>query len=150
MKGGLITMGKFLKEFKEFALKGNVMDLAVGVIIGGAFTAIVTSLINNIISPIIGCFSAGGLTGLHLKIFKADLMYGQFLMDVVNFIIMAFVVFILVKAINGITSIGKKKQEEAPTTKKCEYCQTEIDIKAVRCPNCTSILDTSAFKPEAK
>jgi len=131
-------MKKFINEFKEFALKGNVMDLAVGVIIGSAFTAIVTSLIDNIISPIIGCFNTDGLTGLSVKIGKANLMYGQFIMDVVNFLIMAFIIFIMVKIMNKI--LGKK---EDVTTKTCPYCQSTIDIKAVKCPQCTSPLDLS-------
>ena len=104
-------MKKFLAEFKAFALRGNVMDLAVGVIIGGAFTALVTSLINNLINPIIGCFAEDGISGLSVKIGEAQFMYGQFIMDVVNFIIMAFVVFLMVKAVNKLTSLGKKKEE---------------------------------------
>lgn len=104
-------MKKFISEFKAFALRGNVMDLAVGVIIGGAFTALVTSLIDNLISPIIGCFSLDGFSGLSVTIGKATLTYGAFIMDVINFIIMAFVVFLMVKAVNKLTSLGKKKEE---------------------------------------
>lgn len=129
-------MKKFLKEFKEFALKGNVMALAVGMIIGTSFGALVTSLLDNIISPIIGCFSAGGLNGLTVTIWEAELCYGAFLTDVINFIIMAFVVFLMMKGVNTLTSIGKKPEEK--TTKKCVYCKSEIDIKAVKCPHCTS------------
>ncbi len=106
-------MKKFMKEFKEFALRGNVMDLAIGVIIGGAFGALVTSLIDNLISPIIGCFSAGGFAGLSVTIGKATLTYGQFIMDVINFIVLAFVVFLLVKGINKLNS-RRKKEEPAP------------------------------------
>ena len=105
---------KFLSEFKEFALKGNVMDLAIGVIIGGAFSGIVTSLLDNIISPIIGCFSTGGFKGLNVTIWKATLNYGAFLNDIINFVIMAFVIFLLMKAINKLMAIGKKKEEEKP------------------------------------
>ena len=104
-------MKKFISEFKAFALRGNVMDLAVGVIIGGAFTALVTSLIDNLISPIIGCFSLDGFSGLSVTIGKATLTYGAFIMDVINFIIMAFVGFLMVKAVNKLTSLGKKKEE---------------------------------------
>lgn len=104
-------MKKFISEFKAFALRGNVMDLAVGVIIGGAFTALVTSLIENLISPIIGCFSLDGFSGLSVTVGKATLTYGAFIMDVINFIIMAFVVFLMVKAVNKLTSLGKKKEE---------------------------------------
>lgn len=116
-------MKKFLEEFKAFALRGNVIDLAVGVIIGGAFSALVTSLIDNLISPIIGCFAENGFAGLSVTIGSAELLYGKFIMDVVNFIIMAFVVFLLVKAINKLSSLRKKEEEvveveAAPTTEE--------------------------------
>ncbi len=111
---------KFLTEFKEFALKGNVMDLAIGVIIGGAFSGIVTSLLDNIISPIIGCFSTGGFKGLNVTIWKATLNYGAFLNDIINFVIMAFVIFLLMKAINKLMAIGKKKEEEKPAEPSAE------------------------------
>lgn len=116
-------MKKFLAEFKEFALRGKVIDLAIGVIIGGAFGALVTSLIDNIISPIIGCFTAGGFAGLSVKVGQAELLYGQFIMDIVNFIIMAFVVFLLVKGINKLSSLKKTEEEvveedPAPTTEE--------------------------------
>lgn len=139
-------MGKiknFFAEFKAFALKGNVVSMAVGIIIGGAFTSIINSLINNIINPIIGCFVSGGINSLTVKIWKAELFYGAFIMDVINFIVMAFIVFLMVKAMNAATSIGKKKTEEAPaepTTKVCPYCQSEININATKCPHCTSDL----------
>jgi len=132
-------MKKFLQEFKEFALKGSVVDLAVGVIIGAAFQAIVNSFIDNMISPILGCFTAGGLNGLTIPIWKANIYIGAFLTDVINFIIMAFVVFLIVKAINKIKSL--KKTETEALTKVCPYCQSEIDVKAIRCPHCTSELD---------
>jgi len=132
-------MKNFLKEFKEFAIKGNVMSLAVGMIIGSAFTALVNSLLDNVISPIIGCFNTGGINGLHFTIWKADIYYGAFITDVVNFIIMAFVVFLMVKAVNKLTDMGKKKEEEAaPTTKECPFCKSEINIEATKCPHCTS------------
>ena len=105
-------MKKFIEEFKAFALKGNVMDLAVGVIIGGAFTALVTSLIENLINPIIGCFSAEGFAGLSVTIGKATLTYGAFIMDILNFFIMALVVFLLIKGVNKLSELGKKKAEE--------------------------------------
>ena len=139
-------MGKiknFFAEFKAFALKGNVVSMAVGIIIGGAFTSIINSLINNIINPIIGCFVSGGINGLTVKIWKAELFYGAFIMDVINFIVMAFIVFLMVKAMNAATNVGKKKTEEAPaepTTKVCPYCQSEININATKCPHCTSDL----------
>lgn len=133
-------MKAFLKEFKEFAVKGNVMSLAVGMIIGSAFTALVNSLLDNVISPIIGCFNTGGINGLHVTIWKADIYYGAFLTDVVNFIIMAFVVFLMVKGMNKLMAVGKKKEEEVEevTTKECPYCKSEINIEATKCPHCTS------------
>ncbi|MDO4522088.1 MAG: large conductance mechanosensitive channel protein MscL [Eubacteriales bacterium] len=132
----------FFGEFKEFALKGNVVSMAVGVIIGGAFQSIVTSLLDNIINPVIGCFNVGGFNSLAIHVGSADLMVGQFIMDVINFLIMAFVVFMIVKAMNKAMSMGKKEEKPAdPTTKVCPFCQSEIDIKATRCPHCTSQLD---------
>jgi len=122
-------MKKFAKEFKEFIMRGNVMDLAVGVIIGGAFSDIVTSLINNIISPIIGCFSVNGLNGWTVTIWKAQLGIGAFLMGIVNFIIMAFVIFLIVKGFNKVSTIGKKKEEEKeeePTKSNEEKLLEEI------------------------
>ena len=104
-------MKKFLQEFKEFAMRGNVMDLAVGVIIGGAFSAITTSLINDIIMPIIGIFvSEASFADLYFYTHGAMITYGNFIQSVLNFIIMAFIVFCMVKAINKLT----RKQEAAP------------------------------------
>lgn len=102
----------FQEEFKAFILRGNVMDLAVGVIIGAAFQNIVTSLTKNIISPILGCFSEVDFSAFKLSIGKLNLYYGAFLTDVINFIIMAFVVFLLVKFLNRLSTIGKKKEEK--------------------------------------
>lgn len=131
-------MKKFFDEFKAFALRGNVIDLAVGVIIGGAFQAIVSSLVDDVISPLIGCFANTDLSNLELMIGGATLRYGAFLTAIINFIIMVFIIFLLVKSINAISSIGKKKEEAAPATKTCPFCQSEISIKAVKCPHCTS------------
>ena len=104
-------MKKFLQEFKVFAMRGNVMDLAVGVIVGGAFSAITTSLINDILMPIIGIFvSEASFADLYLYVNGAEIAYGNFIQAVLNFIIMAFVVFCMVKAINRLT----RKKEEAP------------------------------------
>ncbi|MBR5496929.1 MAG: large conductance mechanosensitive channel protein MscL [Clostridia bacterium] len=132
-------MKKFFSEFKAFALKGNVLDLAVGVIIGGAFTGIVTSLTDNFINPIITFLTAGQVYTIDdIKVFASN-----FASAVVNFIILAFILFCLVKGINKMMSIGKKPEEApAPTTKKCPYCCTEIAIEATRCPHCTSVLET--------
>ena len=130
-------MKKFFKEFKEFALKGNVMDMAVGVIIGGAFSGIVTSLTDNFINPILNVLT-GGATYAWSDVAGFASAFGS---AVINFIIMAFILFCLMRAINAAASIGKKKEEAAPTTKKCPFCYSEIDIKATRCPHCTSQLE---------
>lgn len=130
-------MKKFLEDFKAFALKGNVMDMAVGVIIGGAFTGIVTSLTENFINPLL-TFITGG-TGYRLYSWAEIAGYGSaFLSSVVNFIIMAFILFCMVRFINKAMTIGQKEEEAAPTTKTCPYCKGEIPIDAVKCMHCTS------------
>lgn len=151
-------MKGFINEFKTFIMRGNVIDLAVGVIIGGAFQAIVNSLVNDVVSPVISLATKGinfadkfiVLTGDEVAFATveaakeagyATLNYGSFITAVINFLIMATVIFLLVKVINKINSIGKKKEEEAPaapTTKVCPFCKSEISIEAVKCPNCTS------------
>ncbi len=131
-------MKKFFGEFKEFIMRGNVMDLAVGVIIGGAFSAIVTSLTDDIISPILGIFGGMDFSNLVAKVNGAEIKYGAFITAIINFLIMAFIIFLMVKGINKVMSLGKKKVEEEPTTKVCPYCCSEIDIKATKCPHCTS------------
>jgi large conductance mechanosensitive channel len=149
-----------LKEFKKFALRGNVIDLAVGVVIGAAFGAIVTSLVNDIIMPPIG-LALGGVNFDNLMwILKegtppapyatpADaaaagavtMNYGQFINAIITFIIITFVVFLLVRGINKMAEGGKKPElATEPTTKVCPFCATEIPIKAQRCPHCTSTL----------
>lgn len=131
-------MKKFLKEFKEFALQGNVLDLAVGIIIGAAFKDIVTSLTDNFINPILQAITAGATYTMQ----DIGGFASNFLTAVINFIIMAFILFLLVKGINKLSSLGKKKAEEAaPTTKACPYCCTEIAIEATRCPHCTSVIE---------
>jgi large conductance mechanosensitive channel len=136
-------MKKFMEEFKKFISRGNVMNMAVGIIIGGAFTAIVNSLVNDIINPLLGVF--GGLNfseySLPLK-GEATLNYGNFITAIINFIIMAFVIFLLVKAVNKLTEKPEVPAEPAaPTTKKCPFCKSEIDIEATRCPHCTSMIE---------
>jgi large conductance mechanosensitive channel len=128
------------KEFKEFALRGNVIDLAVGVIIGAAFGKIVTALVNDIIMPIIGLFMGGlNLSNLAFTVGKAVIKWGDFLQAVIDFIIIALVVFLIVR---GMNRLYKKEPEKAPspTTKECPRCFTAIPLKATRCPNCTSEL----------
>ncbi len=131
-------MKKFFGEFKEFIMRGNVMDLAVGVIIGGAFSAIVTSLTDDIISPILGIFGGMDFSELVADVNGAEIRYGAFITAIINFLIMAFIIFLMVKGINKVMSLGKKKVEEEPTTKVCPFCCSEIDIKATKCPHCTS------------
>ena len=137
-KKGDRIMKNFFNEFKKFIMRGNVIDLAVGVIIGAAFQAIVTSLTTDIISPILGIFGGMNFDQLSFEINGAVIGYGKFLTAVINFLIMAFVIFLLVKLINKIMSFGKKPVEKKITTKKCPYCCSEIDIKATKCPHCTS------------
>ena len=138
----------FIAEFKQFILRGNVLDMAVGVIIGGAFTAIVTSLNQDILTPLLGLI--GGTDFSHLMYVMGEgeeapvLMYGNFITAVINFLITALVIFVFIKIINSITNRLAKKEEAAapaPTTKKCPYCKSDIDLEATRCPHCTSVLE---------
>ena len=130
-------MKKFIQEFKAFALRGNVMDMAIGVIIGGAFSGIVTSLTENFINPIIN-FVTGQATYTAADIGQFATNFGS---AVVNFIILAFILFCLIKTMNKLMSIGHKEEEPAaPTTKTCPFCKSEIAIEATRCPHCTSVL----------
>ncbi len=135
-------MKKFFKEFRQFAHRGNVLDLAVGVMIGGAFQNVVKSLIDNIISPIIGLIQGKDLSDMALTVFDVQIKYGAFITGVMNFLIMAFLIFLIVKGVNALASIGKKKEEPKKiTTKKCPFCCSEIAIEARRCPHCTSLLE---------
>lgn len=136
-------MKKFLREFKDFAMRGSVIDLAVGVIIGGAFQKIVNSLVKDVISPILGLFAKTNFENWSINAFGVSIRYGAFITEVINFIIMAFVIFVLVKALNGLAKLrpDTSAEEKEPTTKKCPYCITEIDIKATRCPHCTSVIE---------
>lgn len=137
----------FIQEFKKFILRGNVMDMAVGVIVGGAFTAIVTSLNQDILTPVLAIFGGTDFSNLYVKLGSGDtapvLMYGNFITAVINFLITAFVIFCLVKFINklGDTLHHKEETPAAPTTKKCPFCKSEIAIDATRCPHCTSQLE---------
>ena len=130
-----------LKEFKEFVMRGNVLDLAVAVIIGGAFGKIISSLVNDILMPLIGLLLGGiNFASLAFTVGEAIITWGNFVQALVDFLIVAFVIFLIVKAANA----TKKKEEPTPapepTTKDCPYCFTTISIKATRCPNCTSEL----------
>ncbi len=139
-------MKKYIKEFKEFALKGNVMELAIAVIIGGAFQGIITAFTDDFINPIINSIGGAEIGG-HFEIFSTGqyIEYGAFITAVINFLIMAFVIFLLMKAVNKLLSLGHKKEEAAaPLTRKCPYCYGEIDIKATKCMHCTSDVSDSA------
>ena len=134
-------MKAFMKEFKEFISRGNVMDMAVGIIIGGAFTAIVTSLVEDIITPIIGMIGGFDFSGLIITVNNSPIAVGKFINAIINFLLIAIVLFSIIKAVNKAASIAKKPEEEpAPTTKVCPYCKSEIPIEATRCPHCTSQL----------
>ncbi len=136
-------MKKFMEEFKTFISRGNVMDMAVGIIIGGAFTAIVTSLVEDIINPILGLFGGMNFDKLHVKLLgEVTLNYGKFISAIINFVLMALIVFLIMKAVNGMSGKLKKKEEpEAPTTKVCPFCKSEIALEATRCPHCTSVIE---------
>jgi len=138
-------MKKFLTEFKEFALRGNVMNLAVGVIIGGAFQGVVKSLTDNILSPIIGLFTGQNFDNLELAVVGVVIKYGAFLTSVINFFIMAFVVFLLVKGMNRIVE-PKVEAKKEPQKSTCPYCLSEINKAATRCPACTSKLEAKTSK----
>lgn len=147
-----------ISEFKEFIMRGNVMDMAVGVIIGGAFKGIVDSLVNDVIMPVITLVTGGinfenwfialdGKSYATLADAKAaaasTINYGTFITGALNFLIMAVIIFLLVKGLNKLSNLHKKAEiiEEAPTVKVCPYCKTEISAEATRCPNCTSELE---------
>ena len=135
-------MKSFINEFKEFISRGNVMDMAVGIIIGGAFTAIVTSLVEDIITPIIGMIGGFDFSSFVVTVNNSNIAIGKFVNAVINFLLIALVLFSVIKAMNKAASIVKKPaEEEAPTTKMCPYCKSEIAIDATRCPHCTSQLD---------
>ena len=153
-------MGKLVSEFKEFVMRGNVLDLAVGVIIGGAFNSIVTSLCNDVIMPAVGWLigAVSGQSFVNPETNQPDFSkatealnvgpigFGSFIAAVINFLIMAIIIFAIVKSFNKLMTLPKKKTEEpaAPTTKKCPFCISEIDIAATRCPHCTAVIELAA------
>ena len=149
-----------LKEFKEFALKGNIIDMAIGVIIGGAFQKIVSSLVNDIIMPALAIFTGKvDFSDLVITVGNSSIKYGSFITTIVDFLIIAFSIFIAIRTINKLNDKAKENLDkvshknkifkknkakdtvEEPTTKICPFCFSEINIKATRCPNCTSILE---------
>ncbi len=142
--------GGFFDEFKKFISRGSVMDLAVGMIIGSAFTAIVTSLVDDVVMPLISLLTGGiSFTEWNITMGSGEsapvLGLGNFVAAIINFLLIALVIFMVIRAINNfqdkVASLSKKEEEEAaPTTKVCPYCKSEIDINATRCPHCTSEL----------
>lgn len=127
-------------EFKEFALKGNIMDLAIGMVMGSAFTAIVTSIVDNVFSPLIGALTSGiNLAELSVTVGGVEFVYGAVINAIVSFLIISLVMFLIVKALAKASR--KDKEEVAATTKTCPYCKSEIDIEATRCPHCTSQIE---------
>ena len=153
-KGKKDFRGKgFVAEFRKFITRGNVLDMAVGVIVGGAFTSIVTSLNQDILTPILGIFGGTDFSYLSVTLGGGEnapvLYYGKFITAIINFLITALVIFCLIKVINVLSDRMKKKEEDkpaAPTTKKCPYCLSDIPKEAVRCPHCTSHLDGASEK----
>lgn len=134
-------MKKFMSEFKEFIARGNVMDMAVGVIIGGAFGKIVASLVDNILMPLIGIIIGGkGFEDLAVTVGSATVQYGIFIQNIIDFLIIALVIFIMIKQLNKLQGKFKKEEIAEPTEKVCPFCKTSIPIDATRCPNCTSEL----------
>jgi large conductance mechanosensitive channel len=135
-----------LKEFKDFAMRGNVLDMAIGVVIGAAFGKIVTSMVNDIIMPPLGkVLGKVDFSSLKITLQEAvdktpavTINYGAFINTILDFVIVAFCIFLVIKQVNRFTKKPEPKTE--PTTKACTYCQTDIPIKATRCPNCTSQL----------
>jgi large conductance mechanosensitive channel len=131
-----------LKEFKEFAMKGNVLDMAVGIIIGAAFGKIVSSLVTDVLMPPLGLLLGKiDFSKLNIQVGTAVLKYGVFINTVIEFVLVAFAVFLLVKQVNR---FRKQPAPAAPSTKDCPYCATAIPIPASRCPNCTSQLAASS------
>ena len=135
---------KIWKEFKEFAFKGNVIDLAVGVMIGSAFTGIVTSVVKDLFTPLFSVVTRGvNFTTMGIKLGEGDdaavFAYGNFIQAVINFFLVAICIFLLVKFINRL----RRKPEAAPAkpARKCPFCLSEIDENATRCPHCTSMLN---------
>ena len=130
-----------LKEFRDFAMRGNVIDLAVGVIIGGAFGKIVASLVNDVLFPLIGLILGGvNLAEQAVTVGSAVVKWGAFVQTIIDFTIIAFVIFLIVRTMNRMKKVEPAPAPAEPTTRECPHCFSTISIKATRCPNCTSQL----------
>lgn len=143
---GSAIMGKFIQEFKEFAFKGNVVDMAVGVMIGSAFGSIVTSIVNDLVSPVIARLTGSvDFSALVIKLAEGEeapaLAVGNFIQTVINFFIVAICIFCIVKFINKLKRKPVEEVAPAPEARKCPYCLSEIADEATRCPHCTSQLN---------
>ncbi len=131
-------------EFKAFVMRGSVIDLAVGVIIGTAFSGIVSSLVDDVLMPIVGIFLGGlDFSGIVIEVQEATINVGLFINAIINFLIIAAVIFLIVRWVNKLTAQPAEEAVEEPTTKDCPYCKETIAIEATRCPNCTSQLEGS-------
>lgn len=146
-------MKKILNEFKEFINRGSVVDMAVGIMIGAAFKAIVDSLVNDLISPILGLFLKKDFSNVALNLFGVSIRIGSFFMAILNFFIIALVLFLIVKLMNSLSHLKHRSDAPAapaaPTTKICPFCRSEIAIEATRCPHCTSELPVEEPENEA-
>ncbi|MCL1879371.1 MAG: large conductance mechanosensitive channel protein MscL [Actinomycetia bacterium] len=150
VKGSVKHGTKIAKEFRDFISRGNVLDLAVAVVMGAAFNAIITSAVNNLIMPLLSIITMGtDFSALYIAIGSgpnaAQFSYGNFISAVINFLLIALVIFIAIKAINRITNKKPDDAEDEPATKTCPYCASEIPEAAVRCPECTTVLDDLAI-----
>ena len=126
-----------LKEFKEFALQGNMIDMAIGIVIGGAFTSVVDAIVGNLIMPLVGALTAGvNFDELSATVMGVEFTYGTVITALISFLIVALVLFFIVKGMNNL----KKEEPITENTKLCPFCKTTIDIDATRCPHCTSQL----------
>ncbi|MDR3136612.1 MAG: large conductance mechanosensitive channel protein MscL [Coriobacteriales bacterium] len=143
-------MRKLYKEFKEFVDRGNVMDLAVAVIMGAAFTAIINAVVGDLVTPLLSLLTLGiDFDSLRLTIGSGDnaavIKYGSLISAIINFLVVSIVVFFMVK---GINKLSRKKPAPEESTKTCDYCAEEIPKAALRCPQCTTILDSKNFPPD--
>jgi large conductance mechanosensitive channel len=130
------------KEFRDFILRGNVIDLAVGIVIGVAFGAVITSFVGDVLTPLLGVFNVPDFSTLSFEVGKATVSYGKFLNAFISFLLVAAAIFFfVVKPMNAMTARMKKPEAEAAaTTKSCPFCATDIPVSATRCPHCTSQL----------
>lgn len=139
-------MKKFLKEFRDFAIKGNMISMAIGLVIGSSFTALVAQINESLITPLLSIFLENGhLDTLTFSIGGGTFAYGKLVQGIINFVITAFILFLIVKGMNKVNQLAHPVPP-APTTKKCPYCLSEVSVKASRCPHCTSELEETSIE----